>query len=234
MLHVVLVGVEGCENTGSVARVMMNFGVYRLILISPNCNHLSDSALNYAIHARKILENARVEKSLTEVINECDISIAFSRRVGQFRRRDLTLFKLGDFLKAYQNKNVFLVFGREKTGLTNEEIQLCDLICTIPASEEFPSINLSHAVGIVLYELYKSFSTQKQKKDALTRDEIESTVNNIISFLTQIDYFKNHKEDRLKSLFKKFLFRANLDRMELQIIDNLVSRVKGIVKRLSG
>lgn len=233
MLRVVLVEPEGCENVGRIARLMNNFGLDDLVIVSPKCDILSTETLNYAVHSEEILKNAKIYNSLKNVISDCDVAIAFSRRIGQFRRRDFYLPELGEFVSLHKYHKVALVFGREKNGLTNEEINLCDVICVIPTSESLPSINLAEAVGIVIYELFKALNYSKNAGvNIAKRDDIEKVLDKIISFLNDLNYFKNTSDKRLKNLFRKFFFRARLDIFEIKIIENIVDRIRGmLIKR---
>lgn len=177
MITVVLVETEGEENIGAVARAMMNMDVDSLALVNPHCDHLSKSALNYAVHASEILEKARVFTSLGEALDDADLSAAITRRTGQWRKRDFILEDFSKFLTGYEDRNVSLVFGREKYGLTNEEIRSADLICSIPSSEKFPSINLSQSVMITLYDIYR---TNLHKKPANANKRTASGTSTIL------------------------------------------------------
>ncbi|MCX7821068.1 MAG: RNA methyltransferase [Brevinematales bacterium] len=231
MFKIVLVETEGEENIGAIARIMMNFSFKELILVSPRCNHLSNNAVNYAVHAKKILENANIVENISEVLSNCKLSIAFTKRIGQFRRKDLTSYEIGSFLKGYEN--VALIFGNEKYGLKNEDIEKCDLICHIPSSEEFPSLNLSHSVGVICYEIYKNQIFSEKNENLATKEEIDSVLNSFISFLHYLDYFKNTKDTRLKNYLNKLLHRIKPEKGDIIILGNLIDRIQGIVKRIS-
>ncbi|MGC8764784.1 MAG: RNA methyltransferase [Brevinematia bacterium] len=234
MFDIVLVEAEGEENIGSIARIIMNFSLDRLILIAPKANHLSENSLNYAVHAKEILKNALVYDRLYDYLSGSDISIAFTKRIGQFRKKDLISYEIGEFLKDYKDKRVSLIFGNEKYGLKSEDIDLCDLICYIPASIKFPSINLAQSVGIISYEIYKNILYNKttENSNLAERKEVEEILNKIISFLNELNYFKNTPETRLKNYLKKLLFRIKPDKNDAVILNNLFTRVNGIVKRI--
>ncbi len=234
MIHIVLVEPEGEENIGSAARAMMNMDVSSLILIHPLCNHLSQNALNYAVHAKDILKNAQIYPVLNEALNNSDLSAAVTRRIGQWRKRDFILEDFSQFILNYKKKNVYLVFGREKNGLTNEEIQQCDLICTIPASSKFPSINLAQAVMITLYDIYrtKNHSNKDKHFSPVNRKNFDSMMNKIITALDEMDFFKSVPEWRLKNYIKKILLRAKLEEYDCVVIDHLFGRISGKIKQL--
>jgi tRNA/rRNA methyltransferase len=234
--YVVLVNPEGPENIGATARAMMNMDCAGLILVHPACDHLSASALNYAIHAKKILEDAKIVLTLESALRYADISVAVSRRIGQWRKRDYLAEELAKFLIDYQDKNVYLVFGREKTGLTNEELQSCDITCSIPSSADFPSLNLAQSVMVVLYEIFKTkphkYGENEMVSDIAPRVEFDGMLNQMIRSFDEMDFFKNVPEWRLKNYIKKVLIRSKLDRYDVLVINNLFTRLQGVIKRL--
>ena len=154
--HIVLVEPEISGNLGFVARVLMNFGFTSLFLVNPKCGF--DDALIYAAHARKVLENAVIYSSLSDVAREVDFLVGTTGKAGHdynVLRMPITPRMLVEQVKAVHG-SIGLVFGRESRGLSNDELRLCDLVVSIPSSDLYPILNVSHAVAIVLYELYLS------------------------------------------------------------------------------
>lgn len=236
MIHVVLVNPEGEENVGAAARAMMNMDVHDLTLVSPACDHLSRQALNYAVHAGDILKKARVVNGLSDALKGADLAAAVTRRVGQWRKRDYYLEKFAEKTASYKNKKVVLVFGREKSGLTNEEIDLCDVVVSIPSSEKFPSLNLAQAVMVTLYEIFKANSRKKHGRATIyepaSRKEFGSMMEQMILTLDGLDFFKNVPKSRLNNYLRKIFTRADLDSYDTNVIENIFTRIEGIVKRI--
>lgn len=238
MLHVILVNPEGEENVGAVARAMMNMDVSDLILVDPACDHLSRNALNYAVHAGDLLKKARVVKSLSAALEDADISAAVTRRVGQWRKRDFYLDRFAKHLRSFKNKKVCLVFGREKHGLTNEEIDLCDVVVSIPSSTEFPSLNLAQAVMVTLYEIFKNARDDKGEGkhaaiyEPADRKDFDSMMKQMIQTMDGLGFFKNVPKNRLNNYLRKVFTRAALDTYDANVIRNIFTRIEGIVKRI--
>jgi tRNA/rRNA methyltransferase len=228
MINVVLVEPGGEENVGSVSRAMMNMNVSNLILVNPRCNHLSEKSLNFAVHSKKILENAVIKPSLYGALSGTDLGIAVTRRTGNWRKRDLFLNQLPDFLSGYKNKKIHLVFGREANGLTNEEIDSCDLICSIPSSDEFPSINLSHSVILVLYEIFSRPGLKKEIKNA-EKAGFDAMIESIYSAFHEMNFFKENEQKILKKYIRKILLRAGLDDFDTGYINKIFQNIKGIM-----
>lgn len=235
MIRIVLVETEGPENLGSIARAMMNMDCHDLVLVKPHCEPTHPRALNYAIHAHSILKNSKIALTLEEALNGSDLSVAVTRRVGQWRKQDHNLREFAQYSLSYLNKRVDLVFGREKSGLSNEEINLCDLVCSIPSSPEFPSINLAQSVMLVCYELYQSRlfkeSSEVQTVQAVERDDFNEMMDQIITSLDEMEFFKRVPEWRLKNFIKKILLKAELDKYDTMVVRNLFQRIQGVIKR---
>ncbi len=230
MLSIVLVEPKGEENIGAVSRSMMNFGLDRLLLVNPQCDHLSEKSLNYAIHSSDILRRALLFNDLNEVVSNSSLSIAVTRRVGDWRKRDFYSPQIASFLSGYKDTAVNLVFGREANGLTNEEIKLCDVICSIPSSDDFPSLNLSHSVTIILYELFKDKYLDKNDNIAKIED-FNAATGQIYEALENMDFFKNKASWVMKNFIKKILLRARLKEDETRIIKNVFKSIDGIVNK---
>jgi len=163
-LSVLLLGVEHPGNLGAIARAMKNFGLSDLVLISPKCDPADIVAKNRAKWANDILERARVTD--IDVLGEFDLVVGTTGKNGDdfnLPRSPLTPEQLREKLaETDDDARVALLFGREGNGLINAELKLCDFVVTIPTSPEYPSLNLSHAVAVILYEL-----TAKAHGDAL-------------------------------------------------------------------
>ncbi|OHD54753.1 MAG: hypothetical protein A2Y33_01910 [Spirochaetes bacterium GWF1_51_8] len=230
MITVILVEPEGEGNVGAVARAMMNTGVKRLVFVNPKCDTVSENALNHSVHAKSILLNAETETSLAGAFAGSDIRVAFSRREGQWRKRDYSIRELANYLIPLRDKNICLVFGNEKHGLSNEDILDCDLMCYIPSTEEFPSLNLSQAVMVALYELYMTLEVGgTHVRKTAPREEFDAMLKDIVATLENLDYFRLVPEWRLRKYLNKILHRAGLDHYDTVIIRNLFQRVNGMI-----
>jgi len=144
-------------NVGSVARVMKDFGFENLILVNP-CK-IGMDAIKMAKHGIDILQNAKTFSNFEELKENFNFLIATSAKVAgdkNFLRTPISPQQLTDFLekRASENFSIGIVFGREDKGLKNEEIEKCDLLLNIPTVKEY-SLNLSHSVAVIVYELSK-------------------------------------------------------------------------------
>ncbi|HNZ26723.1 MAG TPA: TrmJ/YjtD family RNA methyltransferase [Spirochaetota bacterium] len=230
MVTVVLVEPKGEENIGAVCRVMANFGVKSLALVSPRCQYLSDNVKKYSLKAFSVVEKAKIYGSLESALAESQISIALSRRTGARRRRDLILRELPEYLSGYNRSGVSLVFGREEGGLTNDEANLCSQICSVATSDDFPSLNLSHAVALTLYELNREISKKALFKPA-AKEEFNGMIEQIFLTLDNLRFFTNQSPQIIQNFIKKILSRAKLDSQETEVIKNVFKSVKGLSEK---
>lgn len=156
-IRVVLVGPKFEGNVGAVARCMANFDVKELYLVNP-CE-LGDTAFNRSKHGVQILENAVTVTSMEEAVDGCFLVVGTSGVVTKgdknYTRIPVPVREFAESTRGYSEK-IALVFGREDIGLLQSELNRCDVLITIPASEEYPIMNLSHSVGVVLYEMFQA------------------------------------------------------------------------------
>jgi TrmH family RNA methyltransferase len=226
--QVVLVGPLYEGNVGSTARVMKNFGITRLALVDP-CP-LGNEAKAMASHAQDVLANAR-RVTLDEVLaesalvvattGEVALSVCSPVRMPYFSPRDLR------GLVADVEGTVSVLFGREDRGFTNEELARAGVICTIPTSPAYPILNLSHAVGIVCYELA---GLEPGTYALASPFEMECLYDHLDRFLDRIDH-PVHKRHVTLLLVRRVLSRAKLTVREASTLHGLMRRTE---RRLDG
>ncbi|MCX7655559.1 MAG: RNA methyltransferase [Treponemataceae bacterium] len=155
---IILCRPEESGNVGAVCRAMKNMGFFSLRIVAPEAPLEEEKIQTRAVHAFDVYQRARFFNSLAEAIKDIPLVIGTTRRRGK-KRKDISVSP--EELAAYLYKHrgpAALVFGNERTGLNQEEIALCTLASHIPSSELFPSLNLSHAVQVYTYELFKTWS----------------------------------------------------------------------------
>ncbi len=222
--RVVLVEPLYSGNIGSVARVMKNFGFHELVLVSP-CE-LDSPARLMAVHAYDIIEKARIEFSLKDALSGSNTVVGMTGLHGKtdnkhFRMPAYNPKQLKDKLSE-KGGIVSLIFGREDAGLRNEELEMCDIIVNIPTSPEYPSMNLSHAVGVVLYELSDVEGGERYLAD---HSDVELLYEHIDEVLDDIEY-KEHKENKTKLMLQRILGRAELTGREVQTLRGVLRRIQ--------
>ncbi len=157
-LDIVLVGISHPGNLGAVCRAMLNHGFASLSLVNPECSVDDDEARNRAKHSGRILDNAKVFNSLSEATSESSLVVGTSgkREVGSkiLKRHFVLPWELAERIRNLEGK-VSLIFGEEGKGLSTEDLDMCDILLTLPTWEGYPIANLSQAVGHCVYELHR-------------------------------------------------------------------------------
>ena len=202
---------------------MMNFDFKNLYLINPT--NIDDECYIRAVHADKILDDAKIFSSFKDSIREIDYLVATSSIESKTDKRHLrNSIILEEFCEKINeiDGKIGLIFGREDYGLFNEEISLCDAMIKIHTSEIYQTLNLSHSVGIVLYSIFiKNFSPKIKKN--IGKIEKEKLFEYINSLLNEINYPK-HKKEKTKIMIKRLLGRSIPSKWEYHTLMGVLSR----------
>ncbi len=206
--RVVLVEPEYEINIGYCARIMKNFGFDELVLVHPKTK-IDFDAVMYSKHAHDVLKNARIARNFSDAVKGCDFVVGTTGilRRGRTTLRNPISPKQFAARAAKSNARFALVFGREGTGLNKKEIAACDFLITIPASECYPVLNISHALAVILYEL---FSLNKEKTKMLKRASAREKEMLLKTFNEITDVFAPHLRNaqKVKLAFKRVVGRA--------------------------
>jgi len=210
-------------NIGALARVMKNFGFSQLILYKPQCDHLGKEAMDRATHAKEILENARIVKEL-----DYDLLIGATAITGtdrNLKRNPITPETLSHMeLKG----NVGLIIGREADGMRAEELAKCDIVVTIPTSKKSPTMNVSHAAAILLYELYKCSQSPKQGDNikAAAKEDKERLLQLIDKKLDVLNFATPHKTKTQQIVWKKLIGKTPLSKREVTVLFGFMKKIR--------
>ena len=202
---------------------MKNFEVSNLILVNP-CD-ITDEAYIRAVHAGDILDQACVFSSFKKAISSIDFLVATSSKETISEKKHLrNHLYLHEFSKKIQDTKgtVGLLFGREDVGLLNEEIAQCDIIVNIPTNPEYKALNLSHSVGIFLYNLYIQGTDLPQKRTPLDEQEKNLLYLAFSDLLHEINY-PSHKEENTEIMFKRLISRAIPSKWEYHTLMGVIN-----------
>jgi tRNA/rRNA methyltransferase len=229
--RVVLVEPQNDGNVGAVARSMGNFGFKELCMVSP-CP-LTEEAFKRAKHAGDILREATIVDTFEKAIEGCYLIVGTSGIItkgdGHFVRIPITPGEFAEKSVEIDEK-VALVFGREDLGLNQEQLHRCDLLINIPAHDEYPILNLSHALTVVLYEIYKLQGKPSNPRPS-SDEEKELMYRFFSDLLDEIDYpeFRREKTD---VMFRRMMGRAVPTRWEYYTIMGVLGDAAKKIRRL--
>lgn len=251
-IRIVLVNTTHPGNIGGVARAMKNMGLNRLYLVAPRV-FPDEQAVWRAASATDILDSAIVVPTLAEAIGDCQFVVGTSARE---RRIPWPLLDARQcaarIAHASSEEQVAVLFGRESRGLTNDELQLCNLHLTIPTSATYSSLNLAMAVQIVAYELFLQMSrldvpggdfaqNELPQSDTSQWDAPFATVENMQRFYTHleetliaIEFLDPAAPRQLMSRLRRLFSRVRLDEMELNILRGILTESQKWVDRGRG
>jgi len=223
-IKIVLCRVSDPGNTGAVCRVMKNTGLSELRLAAPQ-PLLLEKIYSRAVNSWDIWENARIYNDLVSSIADCSIVVGTTRRRGHRRKStSMTPNKLASWLAEKQG-TAAIVFGSERTGLEDAELDLCNIASHIPASENHPSLNLSHAVQIYAYELFLAMGQQfpvKGEWTAMNQEEISPLVSSITNTLEGIGFYKHPGREEQTRFLHDVISRAGLSCSEGKYFKNII------------
>ena len=188
-------------NIGYVARTMANFGIKDLIITGRK--KIPEIAYRFASHAGDILKNAKMME-FDEALKKYDYRIATSARASKDWRTVIRRARYPEesFKNALKHRKVLLILGRDTTGLTNEEIMKCDDLIKIPTSEEYPALNISHSLAILLYIWSIMNRKTKIKKVNVPREEVDALINYIGSIAKAVD-LEEERAYRVVKLYRE-------------------------------
>ncbi len=230
-VRVVLVEPKNEGNVGAVARAMKNFGAEDLVLVNP-CP-LGTEARKRAMHGAGVLEAARIVTDFEAAADGADLLVGTSgidtNSEKRFARIAVTPKDLATRVAAMDGI-VALAFGREDYGLLDEEILRCDLLVTIPASAEYPILNLSHAAAILLYEWHAGTARPRARRKASALEK--ETLHEAFADLLEVTAYPPHKRERTRVMFRRLIGRAVPSAWEFHALMGVLQRATKRIRRL--
>ncbi|NQU88690.1 MAG: tRNA/rRNA methyltransferase [Mariniphaga sp.] len=210
------------ENIGAAARAIKTMGFNKLYLVKPS-EHLSDPARWLAHGSNEILEKASLFSSFQESIKECDFVIGTSAKQRIVKNDYHQVSSLPEIInaKGASVKKVAIVFGREDSGLRNEELKLCDLITTIPIKTTFPSLNLAQAVMIYAYELSELILEKQIVGSEKNIEGLKQLKQKVIAILLGLGFSKS------SAIYPRIIERLMLlEESDIHLLHSVCNKIK--------
>jgi len=246
-LRIVLVGTQHPGNIGSAARAMKTMGLSRLVLVAPE-RFPHPEAVALAAGAADLLDNAIRVDTLAEAVSDCRLVLGCTARSRRIALDELSPRQAAarSLAAAAAGGEVAVVFGRERTGLDNDELQLCHAAVHIPANPDYSSLNLAAAVQVLAYELRVSAleepnepatdsvappekpianaaSTEVRKEPLATHAELEGFFSQLADTLDAIDFHKGRTPAAAMRKFRRLFLRAALDARDVRLLRGMLA-----------
>jgi len=229
-IKIILSHVSKAGNVGAVCRAMKNMKLYELRLAAPQSLDL-ETIFTRAVNSRDIWENSRLFGTLAEATADCSIVVGTTRRRGSHRKSvSMPPRELAAWL-AERPGPAAIVFGSERTGLEEAELDLCNIASHIPVSEVCPSLNLSHAVQIYAYEFFLAMEKQRPVKGewtAMNQTEISIIVKQITDELANLGFYKKPGREDQTRFLQDMIARAGLADKEGRYLENIITKAAQI------
>lgn len=229
-IRIVLVGTQHPGNIGSAARAIKTMGLRRLVLVDPQ-RYPHVEALAMAAGADDVLADAQIFAGLAEAVADCRLVLGCTARDRRVALEQLMpRAAAARACEAAETAEVALVFGRERTGLSNEELQLCHAAVHIPADPAYSSLNLAAAVQVLAYELRLSLLEREAAGAAIAESrtvaphaELEGFFAQLAQALDEIDFHKGRAPESAMRKLRRLYLRADLDAKEVRLLRGILA-----------
>ena len=239
-IRIVLVEPSHPGNVGGVARAMKNMGLKQLVLVNP-ARFPNPQAEWRAANAVDVLDAAQVVTGLDAAIGDCRLVVGTSTRSRRIPWPVVSPAQLArqlwapDSAAGTEPAPVAILFGRETSGLSNEELQRCNKHLQIPAHADYPSLNLAMAVQVVCYELFRH-SVEGADPDGgetghwdrrwATASELEGLLQHLDQVLQEIDFYGADSRRQSLTRFRRLYTRVGLDETEVQMLRGMLTQIR--------
>ncbi|MBB2803244.1 RNA methyltransferase [Xanthomonas sp. NCPPB 2865] len=235
-IRFVLVGTQHPGNIGAAARAMKTMGVSRLVLVAPE-RALDEDAYRRSAGAEDVLGEAPIFATLAEAVADCTLVIGCTARARRVALEELPPDEGARraWAKAGEPAEVAIVFGRERTGLTNDELQLCHAALHIPSDPAFSSLNLAAAVQVVAYEVRLAQLAAGEAEAApataagalregpASHAQLEGMFGQLGQTLDEIDFHKGRAPESAMRKLRRLLLRADMSEQEVRLLRGILS-----------
>ncbi len=237
-VKVVLGGTTHSGNIGSAARAMKVMGLSQMVLVDPQCQ-VDAQAIALAAGASEIALNAQIYPTLEAAVADCGLVVGTSARSRTLEWPMLEPRECGEKLISEANQHsVAMVFGRERTGLTNDELQLCHYHVCVPANPEYSSLNLAMAVQLLSYEVRMAYLALQQSSQSSTlqeeyprHQELERFYAHLEQVIMQTEFISAQQPGQVMNKLRRMFTRARPEAQEINILRGILTSVQKSISR---
>ena len=241
-VKIILVEPAGALNVGSIARIMKNMGLKKLVLVNPHCDPSGEEARQMAVHANDVLEQAQQVDSLPDALKGCQRAIATTARSRALPTQLESPRYALPWLLEEEQLNCALIFGPEDRGLSNTELNYAQRFVSIPSHPDYPSLNLAQAVAVCAYELYNTslekngnsvevkYSLPSNTENAAPLNVLEGYYQHLEATLLKIGYLYPHTAKARMEKFRCLFNQANLSQEEVAMLRGILRQIDWFCK----
>ena len=236
-IYFILVRPQLGENIGFVARALKNFKLSKLRIVNPVCEWPNQKAIATSVGAKDILQTSKIYNSLDQSIGDLDFIFATTSRIRKVNKKIISIFDINK--KININQKIGIVFGPESSGLSNKELSCADYVVKIPANKRFNSINLSHSVILLCYQLFGFISKKKfvykssYKSPKANKSELNKSINFIIRSLDKKGFLQpSHKRKSMINNIRNIFYRLDLSKQEMHILLGILATLGKLNKEI--
>ena len=217
------------ENIGACARSLKNFGFSKLHIVSPKQSWPNNKAKATSVGAYDVVKRAKIYNNTYDAISNFNIVISFSARKRDINKKHISINQFLKMIKSKKNTKFGLMFGPEASGLSNDDLSLSNYILQIPTSKKFKSLNLSHSLTIICYELFKVMNLKQFKKGSKnikisSKNKISSLLSHLKGLLEKKGFFiPPEKKHSMLMNINNLIYRLEPNDKELRILASIIS-----------
>lgn len=225
-ISVILVSPKYGGNVGATIRLLANFGIKNLIIVDPRVDLKSEEINSLSVEAKNLVK-IKVFDNLRDALKNFSLIFATTSSRGRKKLKIENIKNLKIYLKNIPEKTkIGLLFGPEDRGLSTDELLFANKIFKIPTNPAFPTLNLSHAISIALYELNLHKIEEKKLTKLPENKEIQNFYKHLKEILLEIGFLHKNNPDRIMIDLKSIFSRAIPDKRELIILRGILSQIK--------
>ena len=217
------------ENIGACARSLKNFGFSKLNIVTPKQTWPNNKAKATSVGAYNIIKKSKVFNNIYDAISEYDVVISLSARKRDINKNHISMNQFLKIIKEKKSTKFGLMFGPEASGLSNEDLSLSNYVLQIPTSKKFKSLNLSHSLTIICYEIFKLINNQKFEKGSRkikisSKSKISSLIFHLEKLLDKKGFFiPTEKKHSMIMNINNLFYRLEPNDKELRILASIIS-----------
>ena len=235
----VLVEPAGPLNVGSVARLCANYNIQDLRLVAPRCDPADPEAVRMAVHGDAVLQDATIFPSLLEAVADCQQVVASCGRIDHGEIPLQSPEEIAPWIQAGRSQGLrsALVFGREDRGLTNDELLISHRVFKLHTGDLYPSLNLSHAVAVVLHELARLNSAEREARsiappspDPAAAKALSALLDDATDLLLEAGFLLEHTASARMAKVQDLLQRATVRAEEVALLRGMVRQLRWAIR----